>query len=414
MKKIIYMLIAGTTLAACASQKPKTIDANTSATATLPRQDNTSTSNYYDDADTKTADGINKFGLQLFERLSNASDKSLVCSPLGVTYVLAVLDNGANGIGKKEIEGVLGCDKTALNDLARKMIANSEEQKSSAVFNIANYLALNKDFTLKSDYKSLVAKYYRAGTDNLDFSSPTALKTINEWCSKNTSGMIPKFLDSTDPNARAYVLNALYFNGEWEKKFKAENTQQEDFTNERGEMRKVKMMHQKSKFYYSANDTVQLLKMPYGEGDYEMIVALPRQGKTTADATDYLKNKSLAAINAISEEYKVDTYLPSFTTDTKTELNSVLQAMGINAIYSDGSSLSGISPESVIVSTILQKAKIEVSESGTKAAAVTGAMMVATAMPHPVPTATFRADHPFIYMIVDNRSGVILFIGKYK
>lgn len=414
MNKIFYLPLAAAMITACASQKSKAIDANTSA-STLVEQNNEKMNNEYDDANFMTAEKINEFGLDLFDRLNvNAEDEAIVSSPLGVTYVLSMLDNGAKGTGKQEIEDALGIDADAINDLSRKMIANSEEQKSSAVFSIANYLALNKDFTLKSNYKKQMLKYYQAGVDNLDFSSPSALQTINDWCSKNTGGMIPKFLESVDSDAKAYVLNALYFNGEWKKKFKATNSRQEDFTNEKGTNRKVKMMHQETKFDYAQNDTVQLLVMPYGEGDYEMIVALPQSGKTISDAISYLKKQSVSSLNRMTEQYRVNTYLPNFTTETKTDLNATLQALGIKAIYSDGSALSEISKESVVVSTILQKAKIEVSEEGTKAAAVTGAILLTSAMPQPVPTATFRADHPFVYLIVDNRSNVILFIGAYK
>lgn len=398
---------------ACASQKQKAIDANTSATALEQRYDERA-GNEYNENDMDAAEGINKFGLALFARINDANGESFVCSPLGVTYVLAMLDNGATGIGKQEIESALGIDDKAVNELSRKMIANSEEQKSSAVFTIANYLALNKDLALKPNYKKQMQKFYQAGMDNLDFSSPSALQTINDWCSKNTGGMIPKFLDTVNPEARAYVLNALYFNGEWKKKFKVANTREEDFTSENSSMRKVKMMHQTAKFDYAENDTMQLLLMPYGEGDYEMLVALPRQGKTISDAIEYLKGKSVNRLNEMATEYKVTTSLPNFTTETKTDLNSIIQALGINAVFHDGSSLSEISKENLIVSKILQKAKIEVSENGTKAAAVTGAMMLTSALPHEVPTAIFRADHPFVYLIVDNRSNAILFTGTFK
>lgn len=414
MKKIYFLTLAAAMLSACASQKQKAIDASTSAT-TLVEQNNEKVNNDYNEANMTTSERINAFGLNLFERLNdNAGDESLVSSPLGVTYVLAMLDNGAAGNGKQEIEKALGMDADAINDLSRKMIANSEEQKGSAVFSIANYLALNKDFSLRSAYKKQMSTYFNAGVDNLDFSSPSALQAINSWCSKNTGGMIQKFLDTTNPEAKAYVLNALYFNGEWKKKFMEANTQQMDFTGESGQKRKVKMMHQQTKFYYAENDTAQLLTMPYGDGDYEMIVALPKEGKTIGDAIGYLKAQSLSNINSITMEYKVDTYLPNFTTESKFDLNATLQALGINAIFNDGSSLSGISEESLIVSMVMQKAKIEVSEEGTKAAAVTGAMMLTSALPHPVPTATFKADHPFVYMIVDNRSNAILFVGAYK
>lgn len=415
MNKTFTLALAAAMLSACASQRQKTVDADTSA-STLIDQTNEKMNNVYDATNFSTAASINRFGLDLFGRLLNAASdgEAIVSSPLGVTYVLSMLDNGATGTAKQEIERALGIDADAINDLSRKMIANSEEQKSSAVFTIANYLALNKDFSLKSNYKKLVSRYYQAGADNLDFSSPSALQAINDWCSNNTGGMIPRFLEAVDPDARAYVLNALYFNGEWKRKFKAAYTTQEDFTNERGSVRKVEMMRQEAKFAYAHNDTVQLLSMPYGEGDYEMIVALPQGGKTIADAIGYLESQPLSSLRRSMSQYRVDTYLPRFTTETKTDLNATLQALGVRAIYADGSSLSGISGESLVVSTILQKAKIEVSEEGTRAAAVTGAMLLTSALPQPVPTATFRADHPFVYMIVDNRSGVILFVGGYR
>lgn len=413
MNKLYFLPLAAAMLAACASQKSRQIDANTSAT-TLVEQNNEKANTEYTDDNMTTAEQINTFGINLFSRLNDANSESFVCSPLGVTYVLAMLDNGATGTGKQEIESALGIGETAINDFASKLITNSEAQKSSADFSIANYLALNKDFSLKSNFKHKMSEYYRAGVDNLDFSSPAALQTINNWCSKNTGGMIQKFLDSLEPQARAIVLNALYFNGEWQDKFKTSDTSKATFTSEDSSKRQVDMMYQKTKLDYAENDTVQLLSLNYSKFCYKMIIALPKSGKTLSDAISYLKTTSIRDINSMSSEYRVSTFLPKFTTETRTDLNATLQAIGVNAIFSDGSSLSEISKENVVVSKVLQKAKIEVSEEGTKAAAVTGAIMLTSAMPHPVPTAIFRADHPFVYMIVDDRSGAILFAGAYK
>lgn len=357
----------------------------------------------------------NVFAFNLFAKLQGQS--SSVVSPLSVTYLMGMLANGANGQTLQEIMKTIGCEGVSLkqlNEFYKGMMQTANTLDKQTTVNIANYVAVNKNYQLQKDFTNAVADYYQAGVENLDFTSPKATSRINGWCNDKTKGMIPKIIDQVDPSAVSYIMNAIYFNGTWSNKFDTHNTKQENFRGYTRDIQKVEMMHQVKKFYYTDNDTFKAIDLPYGNGIYRMTVLLPNEGKSISDMMKGLDAEKLQQLSNEMEPCIVNLKLPKFTSEVEIPLNQVISQLGAPSMFVPSQAdFSHFANGDFFVSKMLQKAKIEVSEQGTKAAAVTAAIMLTAAAPVEMRNVEFHADHPFVYLITDTNSGAILFMGQF-
>ncbi len=358
----------------------------------------------------------NEFAWSLFKKVSQQDSK--VVSPVSITYLMGMLANGSDGETRSEILNTLGWEETTVEDInafCKAMMANAAKADPSTELRIANYIAVNKNETLKKDFVKGVETNFDAGVEKLDFSSAKALETINGWCKKHTDGMIPQIIDQVEPTAMSYLLNAIFFNGAWADKFNKDRTQTENFRGYTRNIQQVKMMHRKANYEYVSNDLCAVLSLPYGNGSYQMNIVLPNEDKSIADVFKGMDVDSLQTLTRQTEECKVDVKLPRFTTETKLSLNEIISALGASSIFSPGKAdFSKMAEGSFYVSKMLQKAKIEVTEEGTKAAAVTAAMVMRCAAPGPEPkSVNFHCDRPFLYLITESHTGAILFMGQY-
>ena len=172
----------------------------------------------------------NEFAFKFFRALSGFD--SNVTSPLSASYVLGMLANGADGNTKEELLQVLEAQGLSIDDINgfyKELTKKQSVLDTSTKINIANYVAVNKNNKLKKDFVSIVESDYKAKVEALDFSSPNATTHINDWCKKQTDGMIPSIIDGTNANDLSYIMNAIYFNGTWQKKFDAKQTKEERF-----------------------------------------------------------------------------------------------------------------------------------------------------------------------------------------
>ncbi|GAB6950020.1 serpin family protein [Hoylesella timonensis 4401737 = DSM 22865 = JCM 15640] len=359
----------------------------------------------------------NEFAWKFFKEVSKGEQEDVFVSPLSVTYALGMLANGAVGDTQKEIlEGLefRSGKVDDINSLCHQLMIESPKLDKSTKVSMANAVVANKNKPLQPDFKNVVEKQYQALVTNQDFSSPATLSFINQWASDHTQGMVPKILERINPDGVSYLLNALYFKGIWYRQFDKKRTQQESFTQADGKKLSVKMMHQKERFLAAENDNYQTVVLPYGNGSYEMVVLLPREGKDlssllqTMDAKKWKDNLK----NTYSSE--VDLKLPRFTSAYTRELNDVLKLLGMNAMFDPSkANLTKMSAVSSFVSMVLQKAKIEVDEEGSKAAAVTVIETAPTAVAPSKPI-LFHANRPFMYAIVEHSTGTIFFMGTYQ
>ena len=388
------------------------------------------------------ANDNNQFTLNFLKTVNDVdkSGKSFIFSPLSITYVLGMVNDAATGETEKELEQTLGFHEggiKAVNEYCKKLIDGLPKVDERVKLNIANAIFLNKNYTLKSQFGQDMQTYYDAKAEALDFSSPQTLSLINSWCSDKTNGMIPTILDEVNPNMMSYLLNAIYFKADWASKFDQNNTREETFAKENGST-ELPMMHQNVLIQYLNNDIFSAVKIPYGSGLWNMMVLLPEEGKTTDDVINHFATCGLSGVEGlicqITEDniatmkknyfspYEVDLKLPRFETSSDTDklgieggLVGLMKDMGINLAFdSYFAEIPNMCEVPVYIAMMRQKAKIKVNEEGSEAAAVTVAGMIEmSAMPMEYPKATFHANRPFVYVIQEASSGVILFVGKF-
>lgn len=357
----------------------------------------------------------NAFAIKLFEK--TAKMQSTVISPVSVSYLMAMLANGANGQTKTDIMKALQLtdnDLDEMNALYRMMIQRRGSLDKETTLRIANYFAMNKDVELKDAYANNMKAIYNAGIESLDFTSPKTTAHINNWCKKNTNGMIPSIINNVDANASAYIMNAIFFNGTWADKFNKSNTKNENFKGYTRDITMVPMMHKSDKLLYWANDMYAAVRIPYGNGSYTMTVMLPNEGKSIDEMLKSMENADFTAWRQDAEQCIVDLKLPRFTTEADVTLNNIISELGAANIFSSKADFKNIANTNMFVSKMFQKAKIEVSEEGTKAAAVTAAIMTMSALPTEEPKhVTFHANRPFVYMITEANTNAIFFMGQF-
>ena len=381
------------------------------------------------------ANDNNGFSLNFLKTVNDAdkSGNSFIYSPLSIIYVLGMVNDAAIGQTEQELEQTLGFHQggiQAVNDYCKKLIEGLPKVDNKVTLNIANALFVNKNkATLKARYKQDMQQYYDAKAENLDFFSSSTLGTINGWASDHTNGMIPKILESINPDVVTYLLNAIYFKADWASKFDQKNTKEETFTTDNGNIQ-LPLMHQEVLISYLNNGTYSAIEMPYGNGFWNMTVMLPEEGKTTDDIISLLAQRGLyikkytGGDGEMFTHYEVDLKLPRFETSSDTDklnveegLVGLMKKMGINLAFdSEFAEIPNMCEDgNVYISMMRQKAKIKVNEEGSEAAVVTVAGMdLCTAVgPVEYPKATFHANRPFVYMIREASSGVILFVGKF-
>lgn len=366
------------------------------------------------DAQRGIVNHTNAFALNLFRNMGGFDSK--VVSPISVAYMMGMLANGADGQTRQEIMSAIDCKGISLKDLNefyQMMLTRAGHFDKSTTINIANYIALNDQYQLKDGFKKSMQNYYQAGIENMNFSSSSALKRINGWCSKHTDGMIPRIIDEVDPSTVSYIMNAIYFNGTWTDKFDKSQTKLENFQGYTRDIKKVQMMHRHAKYLFMDNDIFSAVNLPYGNRAYSMTVLLPKSGKSIDEMMKSMDAKELGEVNRKMDECVVDLKLPRFTTTHEVTLNDIISKLGAPGMFTGAADFSNLADGNLTISKMLQKAKIEVSEEGTKAAAVTTAMVAMTALRPEPRHVEFHANRPFVYMITEASTGAILFMGQY-
>lgn len=380
------------------------------------REDGLMDDNYLilSDAQRDIIENNNAFALNLFSQMKGFDSK--VVSPMSVSYLMGMLANGADGQTRQEIMKAIGCEKVSLKDLNefyQMMIARANHFDKATTINIADYIALNRQYQLKDGFASTMKNYYQAGIESLDFSKASTLKRINRWCSDHTDGMIPKIIEQVDADAVSYIMNAIYFNGTWTDKFDTRQTKLENFQGYTRDIKKTQMMHRNGKYQYMDNADFAAVNLPYGNGSYSMIVILPNRGKSIDEVMAGLDAKKVSELGRSMDECVVDLKLPRFTISQETSLNDIISKLGAPTMFTSGADFSNFASGNLSISKMLQKAKIEVSEEGTKASAVTMAMVAMMALRPEPRKVEFHANRPFIYMITEHSTGAILFMGQY-
>ena len=364
-------------------------------------------------------DNNNDFACNLFRSIckQKGGDTSTIVSPISVGYLLGMLNEGAYGETRRQINNVLGMGGSVkdINKYFKKMMGEAQSVDPSVTLKTANCIEVVSGYRINPQYKADMQNYYNALVDAVSYNESSILNKINNWCKAHTDGMIPELLKKGElhPNRRMYLLNAVYFNASWTSKFDPRSTRDLDFVTLDGKTVKRPMMHREGRAAYGKNDLCKMLCLPYGNKAYSMVVLLPNEGKTTDDIIRNLSAQKLKEWQSQMRTQDVDILMPRFTTESETHLEDILSSMGMPRAFGGDAEfpnmLKGYHDE-LYVSMMKQKAKIEVNEEGTKAAAVTVAEMSEKSMPR---YKYFYATRPFVYYIMEKSTGAIFFIGTY-
>jgi len=356
----------------------------------------------------------NEFAWDLFKQvLDNTKEANTFISPLSVSIALGMTWNGADGKTKSEMESTLkmsGMSEKEINEYYQIMQNSLVKIDPSTKLNIANSIWYKEGYPIYKSFLDVNKEYFNAEVSALDFSNPKSLDIINNWCSEKTNGLIKDPLDRIPADAIMYLINAIYFKGIWSSEFKENDTSEKDFVSSSGKTNKVDMMQQEQTFNYFEDDKAQYLDMPYGNKAFSMTVILPKQ-KNTIES--YLKDFDMDEWNRIVENLsprEVKVYFPKFKVQSKLELQDVLSIMGMPLAFDTEADFSRMSEGDLLISRIIHSTYCDVNEKGTEAAAVTVVEVGVTSMPLENPV--FNANRPFIFIIREKSTGVILFMGK--
>ncbi len=359
--------------------------------------------------------GNNAFALDLYARL-RGEEGNLFFSPYSISTALAMTCAGARGETAAQMQKALRFSlpedrlHPAFAALARGLKPRGCE------LNIANRLWGQAGYAFLDPFLKVTEDCYGAKLEQLKFAGGTeaARQRINAWVERKTKERIIELIKPgiLDALTRLVLTNAIYFKGDWARQFKKDATRGAPFTLRDGGKVRVPMMYQKAEFAYARHGGLHVLDLPYAGEELSMFVLLPDEvdglpGLARSLSLDKLKRW----LRSVHEE-KVQVYLPKFKMTSEFQLNRVLASMGMpfafDAVRADFSGMDGT--RSLFISKVIHKAFVEVNEEGTEAAAATAVVMRLRGAPMPAPV--FRADHPFLFLIRDNRSGSILFFGR--
>jgi len=346
---------------------------------------------------------------------STEENNSFMISPLSLSMALAMTMNGADGETKSVMLEALklkGFSDEEINSYYKKLREALLSTDPSTKLSIANSIWTNQNVVIKDEFVGKNRDYFNSSVESVNFSDRKTAGLINDWASKNTNGLIKKVIESTSSDDLMYLLNAIYFKGMWVSEFNRSNTHPKPFMLENGATVNVEMMNQTEKFNYKDNELMQLVELPYGNSAFSMIVMLPKEEKKLLDVIRALNNSDYwAGLKSGLIEHEVELFLPKFKTEYSKKLNKVLTDMGMGLAFTNDAEFSGMSDIPAKIDFVKQDTYISVDEIGTEAAAVTTVGMVMTSMPSEPQKVVFNANRPFIYVIQENYTGSILFMG---
>jgi serpin B len=360
----------------------------------------------------------NNFGLEFFQKVAtDNTSENIMVSPLSVALALGMTYNGADGTTREAMKETLklgGLTDEEINESYKSIIDQLVKLDPKVIMNIANSIWYKLNFPVQNEFIELNKEYYYAEVNELDFEAPDAKDIINGWVNEKTKGLIPEIIDNISSDVRMYLINAIYFKGVWQYEFDPDETSEQDFYPENGTTEKVDMMEMEEDLLYTSNDIFDAVSLPYGDGQFNMFIMLPRWQKTTMDIVAELNNDNWNAwINSLETE-QVVVKLPKFNFEFFRLLNDDLTGMGMGIAFDpNNADFSGINPDrDLYISRVLHKTFIEVNEEGTEAAAVTAVEISETSAGPEPQTRYLIADHPFLFAIRENSSGTILFMGR--
>ncbi len=358
------------------------------------------------------------FALDLFKAMAaESSDGNLFVSPFSVNTALNMLWNGAEGRTAEEISLALGNEtytKEQINDYSKTLTDALLNVDPTTDISIANSIWADNTTPFLPSFVETNTAFYNAEVRNVDFTDTETFNVIDRWCLDNTDNKIDNISDGMTVDTRFALINAIYFKSKWVTEFDKSQTRDEKFTNADGTMATVKMMNLEEEFQYSDDEADwKMLSMPYGNGAFSMVFLMPFEDEPLDQKLATLTvDKYYGLFNSLYP-YPVTVKLPKFKAEYSYDLqNNILPEMGMVQVFDDElANLSSMCEVPMYVKVVKHKTYIDVYEEGTEAAGATSVSgEVTTAFP-PGTDINFFANRPFIYSIVENSTGTILFMG---
>jgi serine protease inhibitor len=370
------------------------------------------------DSELSVIDASNTFGIKLLARVtSQQPDKNVFLSPVSATMALGMTMNGAAGTTYDEMRATLGfpeaLGRAAINGSYKDLIALLRTLDARVDFRIANSIWYRDTFgpSINAAFLSDAQNFFDARGAGLDFDSPSALTTINDWVKQATADKIPTILDEISRSLVMVLINAIYFKGDWRDAFKPSDTRPEAFL-VAGAPVQVPTMHRTGKMRASVIDGRTVVDLGYGGDAFSMTVVLPRTGETANDLVQQLAPAFWSSLGTLPT-VEVELSMPKFRLTWERELKDDLQPLGMRqAFVPGGADFTGISSavgRDLFISFVKQKTFVDVNEVGTEAAAVTAVGIGVTSAPQRL---TVRVDRPFVFALRERLSGTVLFVGR--
>jgi serine protease inhibitor len=359
------------------------------------------------------------FSYELFRNTVDFDDEeNIMISPLSVSMALSMTLNGAEGEtfdAMRETLKMSGMNLDEVNDGYRSLIKLLVELDPEVTLKVANSIWHDEGFPVKQEFLERVKDAFGASVEELNFKDPASVDRINDWVNSNTEGLIEKIIDEIPDDMVMYLINVIYFKGNWLYQFDEEDTRVDDFHLESGETKQVDMMVQSDRFATYFSDSVHMIELPYGDSLFSMTVLMPADERkplnqfisesVTADNLNSWRS------NLRTSFQKIPVHLPKFEMEYEIEYNDILKAMGMEIAFDEWNAnfkgMADLSPQNLFISEVKHKTFIRVDEKGTEAAAVTSVGIMPTSMPQPM-----IVNRPFVFIIHERESGTNLFMGK--
>jgi len=360
-----------------------------------------------------------KFGLDLFKKIIEQDEegKDIFISPLSVSMALGMTLNGADGTTYDAMRQTLafeGLTNEEINKAYRDLIDLLTTLDDKVLFEIANSIWYRNTFQVENAFLETNKTWFDAEIKSSDFSDPGTVNIINNWVSAKTHEKIKTIINSISPQTVMFLVNAIYFNGTWKYEFDKDDTYASSFNLVDGGSADIEMMMISGEFGYYQDAAVQIIDLPYGDGEFSMTVFLPASDKNIDEFITALDENQWDQYLASLESDSGTLELPKFKLEYKLKMNDVLKALGMSVAFEGGNAnFSRINAvEQLFISKVLHKTFVKVDEEGTEAAAVTIVAIDLTSSGGSTEKFYMRVDRPFVFAIREQHSGTILFMGK--
>lgn len=362
----------------------------------------------------------NQFGFDAYQRLeSEEEDKNIFISPLSIQQALAMTYNGAAGETKQEMAKALKWTDVkleSLNESNAALLYQLTNADPSVQLSIANSIWKDEGEPFKQPFLDTNKQYYQAKVETLDFDSDEASETMNDWVKENTNGKIKKIVPSQiNPLTVMFLINAIHFKGDWQTKFQENKTSTNTFHLADGSTKQHPFMNQEGDYAYTKMNDMQMIRLPYGEeGRFGMVVLLPDKNHSLTELFNSISAENVGKWTDALSEQKGKISIPRFTFEYEKKLNNLLQNMGMEQAFDERANFENLAPvpPDLYISNVKHKSFIEVNEKGTEAAAATS--VEATAESAPSYDFTMNVDRPFMFMIQDQKTETVLFLGSVQ